>query len=817
MTTATDPVCGMNVPVATARWRGAFGGRDQWFCCEACLRKFEAEPLRWVMEDGGLRDGVARGMGGGPVAIRLGARKAAPAISGPEPEPADLGKGKGKGKGEEVVTEWICPMCPSVLETSPVPCPICGMALEPRVAIARGENPELRDMTRRLVAGALLAVPLVAVAMLDMLPSMPVASRLGHAGARWLQLALAVPVIVGAGWPILARGARSLRRSLNMFTLIALGVVVAFAYSAIAVLAPGAVPAGPHGPPLYFESAAVIVVLTLLGQVLELRARDRTGDALRALAALAPAIAHLVRDGGDVDVPLADVRPGDRVRVRPGERVPVDGVVDAGESAIDESMLTGEPLPVDARPGAEVTGGTLNQTGQLVVRATRVGRDSVLARITELVAEAQRTRAPMQRLADRVAGRLVPAVIAVAALTFAVWLALGPEPRLAHAVLAAVSVLIIACPCALGLATPMSIVVGTGRGARAGVLVRDAAVLERLGAVRTVALDKTGTLTEGKPTVVALEAATLRLAPVDSLRSSTSAAQGERGEDEALALAAAVEQASEHPLARAVVAAARARGLSIPAAERFAAESGAGARAVVGGRDVAVGNERFLAARGAAIGDALAAWIEARRGRGDVVIAVAVDGQVTGAVAIADPVRPSAEPAVRALAALGVGVVMVTGDHEATARAVADEVGIADVRASVTPGGKVEVVASLGRGAAMVGDGINDAAALARADVGIALATGTDVAREAAAVTLVHGDVRGVVRAVLLGRAVVRNVRQNLAWAFGYNLVAIPVAAGALYPLLGWQLSPMLAAAAMSVSSLSVIVNSLRLARVNLQ
>jgi Cu+-exporting ATPase len=695
-------------------------------------------------------------------------------------------------------------MCPEVLETSPVPCRVCGMALEPRVAVHAGPNLELRDMTRRLIGGAALTIPLVAIAMLDMTAAMPISSAIGHAAARWLQLALAVPVVAWAGAPFIARGARSLvTRRLNMFTLIGLGVVVALVYSAVAVIAPQLLPAGGHGgPPLYVESAAVIVVLALLGQVLELRARERTGDALRALAALTPDVAHRLRGPGlDVedDVPLASVVVGDHLRIRPGEPVPVDGVVVSGTSSVDESMLTGEPMPVDKAAGAEVTGGTRNGRGQLVIETRRVGAATVLARITELVIAAQRSRAPLQRVADRVAAWFVPVVIAVALLAGAAWLVVGPEPRLAHAVVAAVSVLIVACPCALGLATPMAVVVGTGRGASAGVLVRDAAALERLAAVDTVCFDKTGTLTEGRPAVVAVESA--------------------RPEAEILALVAAAEAASEHPLGRAVVDAARGRGLALAAADGFRADPGGGVVARVSGTAVAVGSEAFVTGQGASIDPALAAWAGERRGGGDIVIAVALDRVHAAAIAIADPLKITAAVGVATLRKRGIRLAMLTGDAEATARAVAAAVGITDVRAGLSPAAKAEAIAELqraGRVVAMAGDGINDAPALARADVGIALASGTDVARSASPVVLVQGDLRGVGRAVALGHAVVRTIRQNLVWAFGYNVLAVPVAAGALYPLLGMTLSPMIAAAAMSLSSVSVIANSLRLARFRL-
>jgi Cu+-exporting ATPase len=700
-------------------------------------------------------------------------------------------------------------MHPEVRQDEPGACPICGMALEPRTPAA-GEpaNPELADMTRRLGWSAVLTAPLLVLAMSEMLPGDP----LGHAFAPRvnlvLQLLLAAPVVLWGGLPFFERGWRSLvTRNLNMFTLIALGTGAAFVYSLAAVVAPGAFPAAAlgHGgvPKVYFEAAAVITTLVLLGQVLELRARAATGRAIRALLGLAPKTARrLEPEGQEHDVPLDAVVPGDRLRVRPGEKVPVDGVVAEGRSAVDESMMTGEPVPVEKAPGDAVIGGTLNGPGGFVMEARRVGADTLLARIVRMVAEAQRSRAPIQRLADRVSAWFVPAVVVVAVAAFFGWGLFGPEPRWAHGLVNAVAVLIVACPCALGLATPMSIMVGTGRGAQAGVLVRNAEALERFEAVDTLVVDKTGTLTEGRPRLVSVVARGLP-------------------EAELLSLAAGLERASEHPLAAAVVAGAEARGARPAPVEDFRSLTGKGVVGRVAGREVAIGNESLLdELEWSGGGEPVLLGEAARlRGEGQTALIVAVGGAWVGVLGVADPVKASTPEALAALERDGVRVAMLTGDARATAEAVARRLGIREVRAEVLPdqkAGEVRRLREAGRVVAMAGDGVNDAPALAAADVGVAMGTGTDVAIESAGLTLVKGDLRGLVRARRLSRATMRNIRQNLFFAFVYNALSVPVAAGLLYPWTGWLLSPMLASAAMSLSSVSVIVNALRLRRVEL-
>jgi Cu+-exporting ATPase len=694
--------------------------------------------------------------------------------------------------------EWTCPMHPEIVRDAPGSCPICGMALEPRTVTREVlDDPELRDMTRRLWLGALLSLPLLVVAMGPHLGLLP---DLGRAG-QWLELLLATPVVLWGGWPFFVRAWQSvLHRSPNMFTLIGLGVAVAYGFSLVAVVLPGVFPPAfrdAHGRVgLYFEAAAVIVTLVLLGQVLELRARRRTGAALRALLDLAPRTARRIEGDAERDVPLDDVQPGDRLRVRPGEKVPVDGEVVEGRSSIDESMLTGEPIPVEKERGATVIGGTVNGTGSLVMVARRVGADTLLAQIVQLVASAQRSRAPIQRLADRVAAWFVPAVLVAAVLAFVAWATWGPSPALAYGLVNAIAVLIIACPCALGLATPMSIMVAVGRAATLGVLFRDAAAIERLRDVDTLVLDKTGTLTTGKPELVTVRATAI-------------------AERELLALAAGLERGSEHPLAAAVVAGAAQRGVQAAPVEEFASRTGMGVSGRVAGRQVALGNRALLAELGIEPGD-FADEAERLRGEGQTVVLVAVDGRVTGLLGVADPIKETAREALAALRAEGLRIVMVTGDGRATAAAVAGRLGIAEVEAEVLPAHKVDVVRRLqreGRVVAMAGDGVNDAPALAAADVGIAMGTGTDVAMESAAVTLVKGDLRGIVRARRLSRATVRNIRQNLFFAFVYNSAGVPLAAGALYPFTGLLLSPAFAAAAMSLSSVSVIGNALRLRR----
>jgi Cu+-exporting ATPase len=779
---AIDPVCGMQVDPAAPRGGSLqHRGTTYHFCNPRCRERFSADPQRFLAH--------------GPTGMHPPAAQPACATR----DVAELAPGE--------APEWVCPMCPEVHEPKPGPCPSCGMALEPARALpAHGPNPELVDLRRRLAFSLALTVPVFLLAMGDMLPGVHLAHLLGERPLAWLQAVLATPVVLWGGWPFFVRGATSIvRRRLNMFTLVALGTGVAWAYSTFATLLPGTIPQAfrSHGQvPVYFEAAAVIVTLVLLGQVLELKAREQAGRAMRALMDLAPRQARRVRaDGVEEDLPLAQVLRGDRLRVRPGEKVPVDGIVLEGASAVDESMLTGEALPVTRGPGDALTGGTLNGAGTLVMRADRVGSDTVLARITALVAQAQRTRAPIQHVADRAAAWFVPGVALAAALTFAGWAWLGPEPRLAYALLNAVAVLIIACPCALGLATPMSIMVGTGRGARAGVLVRDATALELLSRVDTLLIDKTGTLTAGKPRVTTIQA----------LEPGT--------EDQVLRLAAGLEQASEHPLSAALVAEARARGLGLEVPTGFEALYGRGVRGQLAGRAVLAGSAAFLAEQGVDAGRlAESASLAGEEGAGAVL--VALDGRLAGLITVADPLRPGAAETVAALKREGLRVVMLTGDGQGPARAVARAAGVDEVVAEVLPEQKAEAVARLqaeGHLVAMAGDGVNDAPALARADVGLAMGSGTDVALESAGITLLRGDLGALLRARRLGHATLTNIRQNLFWAFAYNSVGIPLAAGVLYPLGGFLLSPMIAAAAMSFSSVTVIANALRLRRVRLE
>ena len=760
---AIDPVCGMTVDPATTPYRTEHEGRTVYFCAASCQARFEADPDRYTAES-----------------------PAPPATAPPG-------------------STWTCPMHPEVVRDGPGDCPICGMALEPRMVTAvEVPNPELADMTRRLTWSAVLTVPLLAVAMSEMLPGDPLAHRFGPRALQLLQLVLATPVVLWGGWPFFVRGVRSVAtRSLNMFTLIALGTGAAFAYSLVAVLAPGLFPSGARGhgglPGVYFEAAAAIVTLVLAGQVLELRARAATGRALRALLDLAPRTARRLEAGGERDVPLSDVHPGDRLRVRPGEKVRVDGVLVEGASAVDESMVTGESIPVEKGPGAPVIGSTLNTTGAFVMEAQRVGADTMLAQIVRLVSEAQRSRAPIQRLADRVSAWFVPAVIAVAVVTFLAWGLYGPEPRWANGLVNAVAVLIVACPCALGLATPMSIMVAAGRGAHAGVLIRDAEALERMAVVDTLVVDKTGTLTEGRPTL-------------------TSVVPADLGEEEVLRLAASLEQASEHPLAQAVLDGASTRGVTPAGVSGFRSLTGRGVVGRVGTRSVALGNRALLAELKVDPGP-LGAEAERLAADGQTVMFVVADARVVGLLGVTDRIKDTTPDALRVLREEGIRVVMLTGDGRRTAEAVARTLNLDEVHAEVRPDQKAEEVRRLresGHVTAMAGDGVNDAPALAAADVGIAMGTGTDVAMESAGVTLVRGDLRGIVKARTLSRATMANIRQNLVFAFAYNLLGVPVAAGALYPFLGILLSPMIASAAMSLSSVSVIANALRLRRVRL-
>jgi Cu+-exporting ATPase len=758
---ARDPVCGMSVDPATSKHRFDYRGETFHFCSAGCRTKFAADPGKYL-------------------------DKSKP----PAVDRADVPPG----------TIYTCPMHPQIRQVGPGSCPICGMALEPEIAsLETGPNPELADMTRRFWIGAVLSVPPVVLEMGGHLVG-------GHGLidptlSNWIQLVFATPVVLWAGWPFFVRGGQSLvTRNLNMFTLIAMGTGVAYIYSLIGTIAPQSFPETFRGHggavPVYFEAASVITVLVLLGQVLELRAREATSGAIKALLQLAPKTARRVGDdGADHEVEIDTLRVGDKLRVRPGEKVPVDGVILEGRSSLDESLVTGESLPVTKEAGMRVVAGTLNQSGSFVMRADKVGRDTLLSRIVQMVADAQRSRAPIQRLADQVAGWFVPTVIVVAIAAFAAWAMFGPEPRMAFGLVAAVSVLIIACPCALGLATPMSIMVGVGRGAQAGVLIKNAEALERMEKVDTLVVDKTGTLTEGKPKVVAIVAA----AGFD--------------ETEILRVAGSVERASEHPLADAIVRSAKERNLNLVPVEDFDSPTGKGATGKVDGRTVVLGNATYFASIGIATA-ALDDTAEALRADGATVINVAIDGQLAGLFAIADPVKPTTPEALKALDAEGIKVIMLTGDNRTTASAVARKLGISDVEADVLPDQKSSVVAKLrnaGKIVAMAGDGVNDAPALAAADVGIAMGTGTDVAMESAGVTLLKGDLTGIVRARKLSQATMRNIRQNLFFAFIYNAAGIPIAAGILYPTFGILLSPIIAAAAMALSSVSVVGNALRL------
>jgi Cu+-exporting ATPase len=761
---ATDPVCGMMVDPHAGKPSERFRGHAYFFCSEGCRKKFAADPTRYLDKTG---------------------------------EPAPLPAG----------TLYTCPMHPQIVQEGPGHCPICGMTLEPMGALPEDtDNPELIDFTRRLWVAAPLALALLAMDMgahvfgVDLLPF------LSPQVQAWLKLALAIPAVLWCGWPFFERGIASLRSGwLNMFTLIALGTGAAFLYSVVATVAPGMFPPSmrdAHGLiPTYFEAAAVIVALVLVGQVLELRAREKTGGAIRALLDLAPKTALRVLSGGKTEtVPLAAVNVGDILRVRPGDKIPIDGTVIEGGSAVDESMLTGEPIPVEKMTGDRVTGGTLNGSGSFDMRVDRTGAATTLAQVVEMVASAQRSRAPIQALADTVSGYFVPAVIAVAVIAFIAWYVVGPAPQLAYALVAAVTVLIVACPCALGLATPISIMVATGRGAEAGVLVRNAAALERLAKVNTLVIDKTGTLTEGKPALAGVEA------------------MPDFAPDEVLRLAASLEAGSEHPLAAAILRGAEARGLAPDKVADFGAVTGQGVKGRMGTRNALLGNQRLMEST-KIDASPLAASAEARRKEGETVMFLGVDGKLAGLVAVADPIKPTAAEAIAKLHSLGLKIVMATGDNETTAKVVAARLRIDEVRAGLRPEDKLTIIKGLqekGAVVAMAGDGINDAPALAQADVGIAMGTGADVAMESAGLTLLKGDLRGVVRAVNLARATMRNIKENLFFAFVYNALGVPVAAGMLYPAFGILLSPIIAAAAMSFSSVSVVGNALRLRSIDL-
>jgi Cu+-exporting ATPase len=799
-----DPVCAMTISPDDAAGHETYHGTTYAFCSKRCLERFRANPEQYVSAAAPVAAKTATGETG-----------AAEYTCPMHPEVRHRGPGSCQkcGMALEPATpvvqatkqEWTCPMHSQIVRDAPGTCPICGMALEPRtVTIATDEaNPELRDMSRRFWIAAILSTPLLLVVMADMLPSRP--SWLSMQSRPLIELALATPVCIWAAWPFYVRAVQSvINRSLNMFTLIGLGVSVAYVYSVVAALLPNLFPASfrQNGEvATYFEAAAVITTLILLGQVLELRARSQTSAAIKKLLGLAPKSARRLRDdGSEEDVPLDAVQVGDRLRIRPGEKVPVDGVVLEGRSHVDESMVTGEPIPVDKHDGDKVIGATINGTGALVMRAERVGADTLLSRIVAMVAEAQRSRAPIQKLADTVSGYFVPIVVVIAAVTFSVWAAVGPEPRMAHALINAVAVLIIACPCALGLATPMSIMVATGKGATMGVLFKNAEAIETLRQVDTLVVDKTGTLTEGKP----------KLATVKTLSTTLSDA-------ELLRLAASLERGSEHPLAAAIVAGASAGGVALSNATQFESVTGKGVTGHVDGHSVALGNIALMETL-KVNGSELATQAESLRADGQTVMLVAIDGAPAGLIGVADPIKESTPLAIEALHRDGVRIVMLTGDSRTTANAVGRKLGIDQIVSEVLPDQKVDVVKRLqaeGRFVAMAGDGINDAPALAQAQVGIAMGTGTDVAMESAGVTLVKGDLRGIARARQLSRDTMRNIKQNLFFAFVYNTAGVPIAAGVLYPVFGLLLSPIIAAAAMSFSSLSVVGNALRLRRVH--
>ncbi len=833
-----DPVCGMTVDPARAAAQVVYAGQTYYFCCAGCADKFRAEPAKYLSAKAAAELPRASGLvqfsrAGAPAALpalavlhdnlhqteRPEAKSAAANayVCPMDPEVREDYPGACPKCGMALepslpsapatCVEYTCPMHPQIVRPGPGSCPICGMALEPRTVIAdEEENPELASMTRRFWASVILTTPVLALGMSDMIPGQPMQHFFTMRATGWIELALATPVVLWGGWPFFERGWTSLvNRSLNMFTLIALGTGTAFLYSVAAVLYPQLFPATFRGMsgevPVYFEAAAAITTLVLLGQVLELRARSRTSAAIRSLLWLSPKNARLVRaDGTELDVPLAHIQVGDILRVRPGEKVPADGVVTDGESAVDESLMTGEPIPVEKSAGRKVTGGTVNGTGTLVMRTERVGNETMLAQIVRMVSEAQRSRAPVQKLADKVAGYFVPSVVLIAVLTFVVWAIFGPQPRMAHALLNAVAVLIIACPCALGLATPMAIMVGTGRGALAGILVKNAEALETLEKVDTIVVDKTGTLTEGRPTVVAVVAAP--------------------GFDEAaiLKIAATLERASEHPLAAAILARAKERGIGPGESSDFQSRTGKGLLAKMGTENAALGNRAMFAELEIPL-HPLEENARQREADGETVMFVSIRGKAAGLITVVDPIKATTAEAIKQLQQDGIHIVMLTGDSRATAEVVARKVGIEKVLAGVLPQQKHEIVKKLqteGHIVAMAGDGVNDAPALSQADVGIAMGTGTDVAIESAGITLLRGDLRGLARARRLSRATMRNIRQNLFFAFAYNSLGVPIAAGVLYPFFGLLLSPIFASAAMTFSSVSVITNALRLRRIKL-
>lgn len=765
-TPVKDPVCGMSVDPGKTDHHAHHADRDHHFCSAGCRTKFVADPERYLSPN-------------------------------PSATQEDVPEG----------TIYTCPMHPQIRQKGPGSCPICGMALEPETfSLDSGPDPEYIDMRRRFWVSALFSLPLFVYAMGDLIPGRPFESWFDPAAATWIQLLLASPVVLWGAWPFFVRGVQSLKTmNLNMFTLIGLGVAMAYGFSVVATLFPGLFPAAFRGHDgnvaVYFEAAAVITTLVLLGQVLELKARSQTSSALRALLELAPPVATRINaDGSEEEISLDQVQSGDRLRVRPGEKIPVDGTIAEGSSTIDQAMITGEPIPVQKAEGDDVTGGTVNQTGSFVMTAERVGKDTLLAKIVQMVADAQRSRAPIQKLADTVAGLFVPAVVLIALVTFVVWAIWGPEPALAYGLVNAVAVLIIACPCALGLATPMSIMVGTGKGAQNGILIKNAEALETFEKIDTIVVDKTGTLTEGKPKLVSVEP------------------ESDFDSDELLAWVAAIELSSEHPLAAAIVEGARERKLTLEKAGDFQSVTGEGVEATVQDRRIAIGNEKLMERLGATSA-ALAEKAQDGRSQGQTVMFVAVDGRPAGLIGVADPIKPSSVESIKALHKAGIHVVMLTGDAEATAQAVGRMIGIDEIHANVSPEDKHRVISELqaaGKKVAMAGDGINDAPALAKADIGIAMGTGTDVAMESAGITLVKGDLGGIAKARRLSQLTMTNIRQNLFFAFFYNALGVPVAAGILYPWFGILLSPMIAAAAMSLSSVSVIGNALRLRRKSL-
>jgi Cu+-exporting ATPase len=789
--TAKDPVCGMTIDPAQARGKSEYRGTTYYFCCPGCEAKFKAEPEKYLTKPAAPAGMVMLGEVG-----KKPSGPSAKSAEGPGTRPsAKSAEGPGTRPVSATAAKYVCPMDPEVVSYKPGACPKCGMDLEPEYAYGASVSDEAgpeRDMARRFWIGLALTIPL----LFGMVPG------LMHLVPRWAEFVLASPVVLWCGWPFLERFWASLvNRSPNMFTLIGLGVGAAYLYSVVATFAPTIFPAGfrdAHGlPQVYFESAAVITVLVLLGQMMELRARGRTSAAIRVLLDLSPKMARRINvNGTEQDVSLDQIHPGDRLRVRPGEKVPTDGVVEEGTSAIDEAMITGESLPVEKKSGDRVIGATVNSTGSLIMRAERVGAETMLAQIVKMVSEAQRSRAPIQRLADQVAAYFVPAVVSVAVVTFALWAIFGPQPRLAHALVNAVAVLIIACPCALGLATPIAIMVASGRGAHAGVLIRNAEALETLRKVDTIVIDKTGTLTEGKPSLVSI------------------VAESGIPENELLRLAASIERGSEHPLGEAIVRAAERKQLALSSATDFSYTPGAGVAGTIGDKRVVAGTEALLAALGIAVSAENKQRADGLRRRGETAIFIAVDGRDAGAFGVADPIKRDGASVIRELRGQGVKIVMLTGDNRTTAAAVARELGIDEFEAEVLPEQKLAVVKKLqqqGRIVAMAGDGINDAPALAQADVGIAMGTGTDIALESGGITLIRGDLRGLLRARRLSQATLRNIKQNLFFAFIYNSFGVPIAAGILYPFFGILLSPVIAAAAMSFSSVSVITNSLRL------